>query len=518
MRANESVKELALRERLRDDFVFYAGNSLSIRTKDEGLKPFELNDAQQYVHKRAEKQLAETGKVRMLVLKGRQQGMSTYIEGRYYWKVTHNKGVRAYILTHEGEATANLFDMVDRYHQNNPPQTRPSTGKDSGKELHFDKLDSGYKVGTAGATETGRSQTIQYFHGSEVAFWPNAEKHARGVLQAVPKDSGEIFLESTSDGIGNYFYKLWRDAKNGKSEYEAVFVPWFWQSEYVSKVPDGFSLDDNEEDYQELIDLNYGHELTNEQLMFRRGKISELGSEESFKREYPATAKEAFENTANKQLIDGLSVAKALIYKPDMHPVGAIVLGVDVARFGDDKCSWWYRQGRYAKRLHNEGKISLTESTGITKRFVDSIRPDAVFIDLGMGAALVDNLNDMGYDEVIGVNFGGEAFDKEKYTNKRNEMWQELSDWLDDEPVWIDCEEDEADAIELDLCSPEYKFDSKGRKVMEKKEETKQRLGHSPDDGDGLGLTFAQPIAIGDYRDEGYNDNQFEGRSGLTGY
>lgn len=507
--------ELQLRRRCRDDFVYYAEKCLKIRTKKDGLQPFTLNEAQLYIHERAQEQLNDTGKVRMIVLKGRQQGASTYIEGRFYWRVTHQKGVRAYILTHESEATANLFDMAARYHKNNNPLLMPSTSKDSGKELYFDKLDSGYKVGTAGAQETGRSQTIQYFHGSEVAFWPHAEKHARGVLQAVPKDSGEIFLESTSDGIGNYFYKMWRDAISGKSEYEAVFVPWFWERGYADKVPEDFRLDDSEADYQDLVYSNYGEYLTDDQMMFRRNKISELGSVEAFQREYPATAKEAFESAATRQLIDGNLASKALMAKPDLKPVGPIIMGVDVARFGDDRCSWWLRQGRYAARLDSQGKISLTESTGITKRFLDKYEPDACFIDLGMGAALVDSLNEMGY-YVEGVNFGGEPYEKDKYTNKRNEMWQELGDWLKDEPVWIDANGDEADSIELDLCSPEYKFDSKGRKVMESKDDTKKRLGHSPDDGDGLALTFARPVAMAEEDDFDYY--QPSGKNERTGY
>jgi hypothetical protein len=406
--------------------------------------------------------------------------------------------------------------MVSRYHKNNNPLVTPVTGKDSGKELHFEKLDSGYKVGTAGAQETGRSQTIQYFHGSEVAFWPHAEKHAKGVLEAVPVDSGEIFLESTSDGIGNYFYKQCRDALNGKSEYELVFVPWFWQTEYVGRVPDDFELEENEEEYQELIQNYYGHRLSNEQMMFRRNKISALGSETGFKREYPATTKEAFESTADKQLIDGLAVSKALSPKPDLRAIGPIILGVDVARFGDDKCSWWLRRGRYAKRIDTAEKISLTDSTGRTRRHIERLKPDAVFIDIGMGAALVDSLLDMGFDMVQGVNFGGSPYDSNKYTNKRNEMWQELSDWLDEEPVLIDADGDEADAIEMDLCSPEYKFDSKGRKVMEPKDMTKQRLGHSPDDGDGLALTFAHPVAMAQEDEDGYTREQ--GRNSTTGY
>ena len=93
------------RQQLKDDFSFYARNCLKIRTKDSGLQPFVLNTAQEYIDGQINKQIADTGKVRMILLKGRQQGASTLIEGRFTWKVTHNKGVRAFILTHDGEST-----------------------------------------------------------------------------------------------------------------------------------------------------------------------------------------------------------------------------------------------------------------------------------------------------------------------------------------------------------------------------------------------------------------------------
>jgi len=162
------------RLRLKDDFAFYAKNCLKIRTKADGLQPFELNDAQSFIHDNLQDQLAETGKIRAIILKGRQQGASTYVEGRYVWRTTHNKGVRAFILTHDGESTNALFEMTERYYDNLPPFVKPSTSAANSKELHFDKLDSGYKIGTAGNKAVGRGQTIQYFHGSEVGFWMNA--------------------------------------------------------------------------------------------------------------------------------------------------------------------------------------------------------------------------------------------------------------------------------------------------------------------------------------------------------
>jgi hypothetical protein len=112
-------------------------------------------------------------------LKGRQQGCSTYVAARFYHRTTRTSGQRTFILTHEEAATTNLFEIVERYQKNRPEHLRPSTGNANAKELYFDTLDSGYKVGTAGTKAVGRSSTIQLFHGSEVAFWPFADTHAR---------------------------------------------------------------------------------------------------------------------------------------------------------------------------------------------------------------------------------------------------------------------------------------------------------------------------------------------------
>jgi len=105
------------RQRLKDDFTFYARNCLKIRTKHEGLQDFHLNDAQLYIHSRLEQQIEDTGRVRAIILKGRQQGASTYVGGRFIHKITHNKGVRAFILTHDGESTNALFEMTERYYR-----------------------------------------------------------------------------------------------------------------------------------------------------------------------------------------------------------------------------------------------------------------------------------------------------------------------------------------------------------------------------------------------------------------
>jgi len=160
----------AKRKRLRDDFEFYAKNCLYIRTKSEGVKALTLNKAQLYIHERLERQRRETGRIRAIVLKGRQQGCSTYVEGRFIWRTTHEKGAKAFILTHEEDASKNLFTMAKRYYEHLPSFVKPAISASNSKELIFDSLDSGYAIGTAGNKSVGRSQTNQYFHGSEVAL------------------------------------------------------------------------------------------------------------------------------------------------------------------------------------------------------------------------------------------------------------------------------------------------------------------------------------------------------------
>lgn len=260
-----------IRRTLKENFSIYANKCLKIRIKGVDLKELKLNKAQEYINSRVEQQKRETGKVRAIILKGRQQGCSTYIEARFYWLVTHSFGVRAFILTHDNEATNNLFEMAQRYHEHCPEVVRQTIQASNSKELIFAGLDSGYKIGTAGNKFVGRSSTIQLLHGSEVAFWPNAAEHAKGILQAVPNADGtEIFMESTANGIGNYFHEQWQLAEIKKSAFIPIFIPWYWQDEYSEFLSDDFALEDEE------LDLKRQYNLNDNQIAWRRNKIMEL--------------------------------------------------------------------------------------------------------------------------------------------------------------------------------------------------------------------------------------------------
>jgi hypothetical protein len=304
MTREEKIAKLKI---LKNDFFQYAKLNLKIKTKEGKILPLEFNDPQIYIHEQIEKQLTETGKIRALILKGRQQGASTYTEGRFYWRTSLSFGKQAYILTHEQAATDNLFNMAKRYHDNTHPGLRPSTGASNAKEMLFDKLDSGYKVGTAGSKAVGRSGTIQFFHGSEIAFWPNAHEHFAGVVQCVPDGDDalgtEIILESTANGVGGKFHELWMQAINGESEYIAIFVPWFWTKGY-RKDATNFKPTPEELRQQKL----YG--VDNEQLAWRRAKIEEMGKA-LCDQEYPYCWQDAF-LASGRTVFDKEETASAL--------------------------------------------------------------------------------------------------------------------------------------------------------------------------------------------------------------
>jgi hypothetical protein len=486
------AKEKAVRQRLKDDFEHYAAKCLKIRTKAGAIVPLELNEAQRYIHARVEEQRKRTGKVRAVILKGRQQGCSTYIEGRFYWRVSHTRGVRAFILTHEDEATNNLFELANRYHENCPALVKPSTSAANAKELHFDQLDSGYKVGTAGNKAVGRSSTVQLFHGSEVGFWPNAQQHAAGILQAIPDEAGtEVFKESTANGPGNYFHKEWQDAEAGVSEYIAIFVPWYWSAEYRKDVPDGFSLTDEEEQYQQA----YGLDL--EQVAWRRAKIIELKDPMLFKQEYPATAAEAFQVSGMDPYISPETVLAAR--KAIAEPHGERKLGVDPARFGDDRTSICFRQTRKVHWIRSYTKKSTMEVAGLVTMAIKETGADQCAIDVGgLGAGVYDRVlervSSPEWDgpkcEIVQVNSSESPMDAKKYTNKRAEMWGETKEWLLKQPASIP----DSDELQADLTQIKYSYDSNNALKMEKKEDMKKRGFRSPDMADALGLTFAQPV------------------------
>ena len=491
---------LAAHIKLKNDFNLFSPSCLRIRGKKGGLHPFTMNRAQMYLHDIAERQLADRGWVRINVLKGRQQGVSTYVAGRFFHKVIHSYGVLAYIFAHKRPSAKALFDIAKRYYDELPPWIKPQVSKYNYDELYFDLLGSGYKTGSSYDKESGRGDTIQLFHGSEAAFWQNTDEIVRGIMQAIALEKGtEVFIESTSNGPNNFFHQQWLNADSGESRYINVFLPWFWQDEYSIQLPEGFELNEEEKEIKRIYEIN------DNQIFWRREKISELSTdgmngEIAFRREYPFTSTEAFQQSLENSYVPNELVLRAR--KCFVSAEGPLVVGVDpAASDGDvddesqslgDRTAIIRRRGRHAFNIQYFRNNDTMAIVGALKTLIETEHPRAVFIDVGgIGHGIVDRLREMFGREIIKpVNFGSSALRKERFYNRRAEMWANMKEWFREEP----CQIPDDDRLHSELISVPYDptyCDSSGRLKLVSKTKIK---GRSPDGADALALTFAQPV------------------------
>lgn len=478
-------------KRLRDNLELYCAECMKVLPKEGGQSvSFLWNRAQRYIHEKLEEQRKTLGYVRAIILKGRQQGCSTYVGARFYQKTSMTYGLGAFIMTHEDKATKNLFNMVKRYDSYNP--LAPAKKASNAQELIFGVLDSGYKLATAGSTDVGRSNTARLFHGSEVGFWANASSHMSGIGETIPsglKAAGtEIILESTANGLGNYFHSMWQEAEAGKSEYIAIFVPWFWQDEYRTPVRPNFELSAEDREYQ----LAYGLDM--EQMQWRANKIADkgIGMEWLFDQEYPATPALAFKTSTKNPLISPVAVSAAA--NGDYRErTGPLIIACDPAGDGEgdgDRTAIAFRQGRTCFRLEYHEKKSTMQVAGILAGYWNEFQPDGIIVDKGgLGAGIYDRLIEMNVP-VIGINNAERARDTERYENIRAEMWWLMAEWFNDKP----CRIPNNPALIADICAPQPDVHSSGRKLLESKKNMKKRGIRSPDGGDALALTFAVPV------------------------
>lgn len=198
-----------------------------------------------------------------------------------------------------------------------------------------------------------------------------------------------------------------------------------------------------------------------------------------------------FPKQSSKQFIGEDTVEAAQKREVVPSELYAIVIGVDVARYGDDASTIYVRQGPVILEATEHREISTMQLAAHVAKAIDVYQPQATFIDLGaMGAGVVDRLEMLGYD-VVGVNFGGKPLDLRTYVNKRAEMWGNMRDWLQTtghiDPALT--------TLAADLIGPTYTYDNKQNILLESKDDMKKRDLASTDHGDGLALTFAEPVA-----------------------
>ena len=269
---------------------------LRIRTKKATAISLSWNHAQQRLNNVVADLQASGKPIRVTVLKARQEGVSTWAAARAFERSCRGSNYNALVVAHKGESSAELFDMA-RFFLNSLP-FKPKTDFSNRREIVFsDPINSKIRIESAENRDAARGQTNQFVHCSEVAFWRNPEETMLGVLQTVP-DTPEawVVFESTANGVGGYFYDAYWQAKNGESEFIAVFLPWWSHPEY--------DFDCSQEDYDRILATITPEEQEGiakfhwepGQLAWRRWAIANKcnGDLHRFKQEYPATEHEAF--------------------------------------------------------------------------------------------------------------------------------------------------------------------------------------------------------------------------------
>lgn len=286
---------------------------LSIVDKDIGTVPLVPNWAQREYLAAAQEQLATTGKIRLIVLKARQLGISTISEALAFCLCFIIPKYQALVLTHEVKASQNLLKMTNLFWESYPFKELYEARFQSRNDLAW-TTGSSFRIDTAGKKDVGRSNTVHFLHASEVAFWPDPETTYLSVRQTIPQSAGTgIVLESTANGVGNFFERTWNEAVAGDNEFVPLFFPWWKHYEYTASyvgLPVHRLTNMTEEER-----VLYAMGITEDHLLWRRYALTNLcnGDPLQLAQEYPSTAEEAFLST-------GLNVFDAQLLQKAYEP------------------------------------------------------------------------------------------------------------------------------------------------------------------------------------------------------
>jgi hypothetical protein len=372
----------------RDNPAFLMHEFMQIRTKEGGRRKFDQwTPAQIKLYKAAITQYASGNPVRIVILKARQMGISTLSEGLLFWRTAFFRDATTLIIAHEEEAVNNIYAMFKLFFESMPEAIRPLIEKFNQGEIVFDNpkmadrkknpgLGSRLVVKTAAlggsskkSAGKGRSATYHGVHASEAAFWAEPERFWGGVAQGIPDAHHSwVFIESTANGVGNWFHDFWRRAAAGwsmeplvgggmgwrltdphasHSGYVPVFLSWLEHPQYVKAIkPEARAqfIRSYDKDEKKLV-AHFA--ATPEQLHWRRATMSDKcdGDLHLFHQEYPSTPEEAFVSSGRKVFDMGAlefysdeCIGKAKMRKPargdfDTDP-GTIV---------NDKVAWHWR-------------------------------------------------------------------------------------------------------------------------------------------------------------------------------
>lgn len=313
---------------------------LSIVQKDLNVVRFGdvINWAQLELLHTVERLINEGKPIRVIVLKARQLGISTEIEAIMFVMAFLMNRMKGLVISHDIDSSEHLLSITQHYWDTYPFKGLYKQKYKGAKRLSWVETGSLLRIATQANVRAGRSHTYQFVHASEVAFYDDPKTLMTGLGQAVPqKPLTALFLESTANGVGNYFHEQWEAAENGDSDYVPLFFPWWKHPEYIMEYSAPLGRLDDEEKVLSGYLMQQGLE-TDEvrlRLAWRRWAIRNLcqNSTDLFHQEYPTTPEEAFLATGRN--IFPLPKLRE-VYKPMDGIRGRLVREGEKVRFQPD--------------------------------------------------------------------------------------------------------------------------------------------------------------------------------------
>lgn len=302
------------RLRIRYDFEYWAFLVARIRYKYDGkIGPIRLNGPQRKLLRQFELQRLAGKPIRCILLKARQWGGSTLVQLYMAWiQIVLRRNWNSVFVGQNINTAATLLAMTRNVIGDYPLDLLDDEDSPDGKGLSLKTMTGSQSIReingrgarivltSAHNADAARSQDLQMAHFSEVAFWPSGEilqpsDVVRNISSGIPMvPLSMIVMESTADGIGNFFHCQWNDAKLGLSSYVPVFVPWYEIGVYRQEVTDPQWLIDNMTPYEwKLWEMG----LTLEKIQWYHFKRREVASDATMQSEFPTTPEEAFNNT-----------------------------------------------------------------------------------------------------------------------------------------------------------------------------------------------------------------------------
>ena len=377
------------------------------------------------------------------------------------------KGNYVYVSPQKNQSRTNMWDLIKgMLKEIIEAKTKPPLVEIYESDLSI-RFQNGSKIWLLGAEDPDkiRGAKISGAVVDEVAQMPR-EVWSEVLRPALMDTKGFALFIGTPKGI-NLFSELFDRGRN--PEYEDEWASYAYTCYQTGAIPP-----EEIENYKKEVDIN----------TFRREMLCD------------------FSASAEDQMINMDLVEAAMSRQPDVRELSTgqpLVMGVDIARYGDDSTCIFFRRGPVAEPPILAHHMSVPENATFIYHYITERNPKAVFIDgTGIGGGVFDILQTWGAP-VYDINFGSRSIDP-RYKNRRAEMWGRMADWLR-----LGGCLPRHDKLKQELCAPLFIVAEDGRIALESKNDIRKRLNLSPDVGDALALTFAEKIGP----DKVYNRDEF---------